>query len=204
MTELNVINGRGLSHKERLYHAFFLIDQGTTQEKAAEVMRLPLKQLRTAWALEVANRRAAELGVKNKAWNDLSQHARIRIGQIFTDEAFADMVKLVTRADLTGQEVSALVTDINKSRSVKAQLDRIAQEATFATAQIQETAGGRIPRKQNPKNALRMHLAALTKVNLDDIPQLVTEDEGDVLAEVCLDAAEVLRKLADKLTTPQR
>jgi len=189
MTELNVINGRGLSDRERLFHAFFLIDQGTTIEKSAEVMRLPQSKVKTAWALEQANRRARELGVRNKAWDEIPQSGRIRIGQIYTDEAFGPLVKLVTRANLNGQEISTLVKEINKSRSVKAQLDR-----------IQSTGGGRMPYRQSPKGALRMHLGAMTKINLDDIPDLVTEEEGEILAQICIDCAEHLTQLADKLT----
>lgn len=200
MTELNVINGRGLSDRERLFHTFFLIDQGTAMEKAAEVMRLPTGKVKTAWALEQANRRASELGVRNKAWNEIPQHGRIRIGQVYTDEAFVPLVRLVTKAGLNGSEISKLVTDVNKSRSTKAQLERIHEEEVFFKDRIQTTGGGRMPFRQSPKNALRMHLAALTKLNLEDIPELATEEEAELLAQWCLDASEALTRLADKLT----
>jgi hypothetical protein len=200
MTLLNVIHGRALSEKEKLWHAFFLIDSGTPQEKAAQVLHLPLTRLRQAWGLEQANRRSRDLKLSQKAWTQLPQSIRKRIASVNTDAAFREVFKLTVSASLTGDEASRLVTEVNKLRSETAQLDLIKREAEAARGRIQTTVGGRIKREQSPKHALAMHLGAIANVKMDTIPALVTDEEGSRLAETCLAAAEKLVNLADKLT----
>lgn len=200
MTLLNVIHGRALSEKEKLWHAFFLIDAGTSQEKAAEVLRLPLGRLRTAWALEMANRRAREVGIRGKAWNDLPQSVRARLAQVSTDAGFRAAFDLAAKAELSGPEVSKIVTEVNKQRSEHGQAQVIDEASAALTTRIQTTAGGTIRREVSPKHQLRMHLAAVAKINLDTVPALCTDEEATQVAEVCMAASEALTKLADRLT----
>lgn len=200
MTLLNVIHGRALSEKEKLWHAFFLIDSGTPHDKAARVLHLPLGRLRTAWSLEQANRRARDVNLPKKAWGELPQSIRRRLAQVSTDAAFKDLFDLTSKASLNGDEVGRMVTEVNKMRSEQAQMDFIRAEAEAIRERIQASAGGTIKREQSPKHALRMHLAAVAKINLDTIPGLVSDEEGTQIAEICIAAAEALNRLADKLT----
>lgn len=200
MTLLNVIHGRALSEKEKLWHAFFLIDSGTPHERAAKVLHLPLSRLRTAWSLEQANRRAREVGLAKKAWGELPQTYRRRLAQISTDAAFKEMFDLTCKASLNTEELSRMVAEVNKLRDQQAQVDLIKTEGEAIRDRIQSSAGGTIKREQSPKHALRMHLAAVAKINFDTIPGLVTDEEGSQIAEICIAAADALNRLADRLT----
>jgi hypothetical protein len=200
MTLLNVIHGRALPEKERLWHAFYLMDAGTDATRAAAVLHLPLPRLRSAWALEQANRRARDVGVSMPKWKELTQTIRMRLAAVSTDAAFKRLFDLTVKAGLKSDEVNRMVTEINKLRSEQAQVDFVETEAEAIRSRIQESAGGVIKRTQSPKHALRMHLGAVAKINLDTIPGLVTDQEGTQIAEVCVAAAEALMKLADKLT----
>lgn len=200
MTMLNVIHGRALSEKEKLWHAFFLIDAGTTQEKAAEVLRLPIGRLRNAWSLEKANRRAREVGIRGRAWTEMPQSTRTRLNNVSNDTAFKALFDLASKAELSGPEVNRVVTEINKQRSEAGQLKVIETEGEMLRTRIQSTGGGTVKREVSPKHQLRMHLAAIAKVNLDTIPALCTDTEKEQIAEVCIAASDALTKLADRLT----
>lgn len=200
MTLLNVIHGRALSEKEKLWHAFFLIDSGTSHDRAAKVLHLPLSRLKSAWSLEQANRRARDVGLPKKAWSDMTQTTRRRLAQLTTDAAFIDLFDLASKASLNYDEINRMVSEVNKIRSEQAQRDFIKAEAESIRDRIQGSAGGTIKREQSPKHALRMHLAAVAKINLDTIPGLVTDEEGSQIAEICLAASEALTRLADRLT----
>lgn len=201
MTLLNAIHGRALSEQEKLWHAFFLIDSGTEQTKAAQVLRLPLTRLRSAWQLELANRRARDVGLNRKAWGELSQSVRTRLAQLSTDAAFRALFDLTVKATLKGDEVSKMATQLNQLRSEADQLAFIDSEATAIRDRVQASAGGKIKRELTPKHSLRMHLAAIAKVNLDTIPGMVNDEEGSQIATLCLAASEALTKLADNLTS---
>lgn len=204
MTLLNVIHGRALSDQEKLWHAFFLIDSGTPQEKAARVLHLPLTRLRSAWALETANRRSRDVGLNRKAWSELNQSTRVRLSSLSTDAAFRDLFDLTVKATLKGDEVSRMVTELNRIRSEEEQLKFIAAEAAAIRDRVQASAGGKIKRQQSPKHALRMHLAAVSNIKMDTIPGLVNDEEGAQIAEICLAAADALTRLADNLTRAPR
>lgn len=200
MTLLNVIHGRALSEKEKLWHAFFLIDSGTPHDRAAEILHLPLTRLRSAWALEQANRRARQVGINRKAWGDLPQNTRIRLSQASTDVAFKEAFELSVKGEMKGQEINDMITEVNKHRSEAQQMEYLKTIGDAIRDRIQATAGGKIKREQSPKHALKMHLAAVNNINLTTIPGIVNEDEGSAIAEICLAAADALTKLADQLT----
>lgn len=201
MTLLNAIHGRALTEQEKLWHAFFLIDSGTEQTKAAQVLRLPLTRLRSAWSLELANRRAREVNLNRKLWGELPQSNRVRLAQLSTDAAFKALFDLTVKAQLKGDEVSRMTSALNRLRSEQEQLDFIQSEAEGIRDRIQASAGGKIRRELSPKHSLRMHLAAIANVNLDTIPGMVNDEEGSQIATLCLAAGEALVKLADDLTS---
>lgn len=201
MTLLNVIHGRSLSEQEKLWHAFFLIDSGTEQTKASQVLHVPLTRLRSAYALELANRRSRDCNLNRRAWSEMNQSVRTRLAQLSTDAAFKALFDLTVKASLKGDEVSRMVTELNRLRSEKEQVSFIDAEAAIIRDRVQASAGGKIKREMSPKHSLRMHLAAIAKIKMETIPAMVNYEEGSQIAESCLAAADALTILADKLTS---
>lgn len=172
--EANVRHGKGTSEDERIHHALWLADNGMSLAEAAKRMAVAVGKVRKASADQAAGRRADSVGITRKEWDAIPESYRVRLGQISTDEGFRAAVKLTKDAGLLFPEITALVSQLNDSRSGTRQegIVKALRNNDYAERIQQVKAGGGAAigkRVRSPKAALSSGLGLLHTIPSDDI-----------------------------------
>jgi hypothetical protein len=118
---LNADHGLPTSDEDRIQQALHLIEIGLSARDAAHELVLPVARVEAERRKADANARVVEMGVNIRDWEALQAPKRIALSSITTDEGLAGAIKLTRQADLGMDDLKALVSDMNKSRSVAKQ-----------------------------------------------------------------------------------
>lgn len=138
---INVRHGKATSEKERLRSAVWLCDAGESAESAARQLALTAAKVRAEIAKVDAGRRAQDLEIDARRWDQVPASARSRLNNVQTDEAFEALAKLTVDAGLASQEVGEAVKQVNGIRSVAKQVEYIGELRKDYAPRIQQ--GGR-------------------------------------------------------------
>ena len=170
--EANTKHGLPTTEAERLQHAIWLMDNGATQTKAAEVVGLTIGGIRTAWEKVKADRRAKALDIRD--WNLIPAGGRQRLSHLRTDEGFEAASLLAVQAKLSTNEIEDLVGKVNSVRSSSSQVALIEEERDKMKVRIQENASGIIRARGNrqdrtPKGIFQSGAGFLEKHTVTEI-----------------------------------
>lgn len=138
---INTRHGKATSEKERLRSAVWLCDAGETAESAARQLGLTAAKVRAEIAKVDAGRRAQDLEIDARRWDQVPASAKSRLNNVQTDEAFEALAKLTVDAGLASQEVGEAVKQVNGIRSVAKQVEFIGELRKDYAPRIQQ--GGR-------------------------------------------------------------
>lgn len=199
-------HGLPSSEEDRAAHAVFLIRNGATRPAAAAVVGLPEGTVGRAWAKDQADRRAADVGVKN--WQKLSPSNRIRLSQVHTDGGFVEATRLAVDAVLNGKQIAEMVSEVNKTRSEVKQVDAVKEYADVVKPQIDATAGGVLRKRGNPqlapKNMFLAHCGFFEKMDIERVLTATPDiEDRKTLAERADATVERLSKYAERLREGQ-
>lgn len=161
MYEDNRRHGLPPSDPERIAQALHLVDQGWTQQAAAECVGITLNKVNLAAVVIKADRRAKTLGVER--WPEIPKTLKQRLMTIRPDVVFKRAAEVVAETGLGQHDVFPLVTKLNEARSEQAALDLL--DATIETHKL---AGGGTK-----------HVSAKTRV-LSALSSLEGVDPGEV------------------------
>lgn len=164
--EANTRHGKPTSTEERVQQSLRKIRSGSSIEKAAADVNVPLSVVRTAWDRARVDERAASVGVKQSDWDTLVASVKLRLQALYTDEVFKAASRLAVSARLTTAEVDEVVSTVNSTRSTEKQLaavrslrrgysDRISAAATGAAT------GARSTSKASPRRRFSLVLTNL-------------------------------------------
>jgi ParB-like chromosome segregation protein Spo0J len=127
MVEANQHNGNQFTHEEALRHACELIDAGYTHKDAADSASLPESQVHAEYTRVTVERRARRLRIVG--WNKLPAPVKVRLNNIRSDEVLREAGKYAAWAKLSTNDLSRLVTEVNRRPNEQAQLSYISTEA---------------------------------------------------------------------------
>lgn len=174
---LNTTHGLRLTIPDRVRHAIWLKDGGSTSEEACAVTGLAGSTFARALRLRDAENRARKTKVL-LTFSGLTADAQYRLMQIKTDEGFKEAVEVAAKAELKGSEVQAYVGQINRSTSGETQRKLARAGLVTYADRIEGTSGGRI--SSNAKDAKRgpslRQQVGLALTGVDALP-----DDDDVL-----------------------
>jgi len=155
--EANAKHGLPSSEEDRLHHALFLVDNGVSEREAATRLQVPRAALARASLQQRANRRADDAGILRTQWEALPVSTRNRLAGINTDEGFKAAVELARDARLTTEEVQAIVTSLNETRSGARQARMVESVRDGMKARIAESVlTGTGKRGGSPQSRLAM------------------------------------------------
>lgn len=197
--EANARHGQPTNLAERLEQAVYLVAQGATQKRAAASCNVPVGQLQARLNKERAETRGLEAGVKPGQWSELSRAVRIKLATIATDEGLKAAASLAYTANLSLPQVTALVSEVNATRSGAKQ---VAVVKAFASTLVDKTSGPAAKGKATPKQ--RYALAVSGILSLPDslgssLVKSFAPNERKAAAKQARDAARKLTALASAL-----
>jgi hypothetical protein len=160
---------------DRVEHAIWCVDAlNMTQKDAAEKVRISARALSKEMNLRQTLGRFDELGlvrVRNKIKTVSSLE---RIGGLRDNEVFKETAKLIAETGMSSEDAGSLITRINKLRSVKEQLQLVADVGLALRPQVVETAGGNVPIPKALAD-LRRILTMVTKFSVDELSKVSIE-----------------------------
>ena len=206
----NTKHGRPTSEKERIHHALYLIDNGSSADAAATAMNVPVRLVKAALARAKADERAKEVGVDLREWHALTDGQRRRLIAVGTDEGFARAVHTTHAAGLGAEEVNELTALLNQSgRSAKRHNQIMDAEDDRLRERIQSNGAGTMPtatqrRKVTPKARLSSVLGQVLSLpeDIDTLAATFSPAERDDAVQRVTDAYERLGKLLAALSAP--
>ncbi len=197
----NTKHGLPASPEDRLQHALFMCDNGMSVPEAARMMNVPRAELSRASKKREAERRAAECGIVVTEWERLPATSRTRLLAVSTDEGFIEAYQLVKDAALDANEVFALVTRMNESRSASKQkgvVRAVRLELEDRIAEVQVQGSSRAGKKQvsSPRQILARALGSVTALPSSTV-FLQMEMPDEMRAEYIKRVDESLSQLQD-------
>jgi hypothetical protein len=200
--EMNTKHGLPTTEEERLAQAVWLINEGASQRAAAQVVGVSEPAVKTAWDRHRVEARAHDNGLDTSPeWKALNSSSRSRLGNLFSDEAFKEAVIFAVQGGLTTVEIQEFVTEVNKFKSVAKQLQTIEAWKERMTDRIQSTGGGVMVKRRarGPKSTWRLIIGTVEKLDIDSLPELFDETEREEARERCIQAADRLLAIAERL-----
>lgn len=198
----NTKHGRPTSEAERVTQAIYLIDNGASLPQASAAVNVPERIVKRAVNKANADKRADEVGLVRREWDNMGAAVRARLLNITTDEGFKDASELAFKAKMGADEVFELVSLLNGSKSATRQRALVRTKASELSDRIQDLAGGVLGtaerRAIGPKQRVAMCLGQVTALP-DDVAAIArtyAEAEREEAASSLLDASEKLRKIA--------
>lgn len=199
----NTRHGRPTSEDERVTQAIYLIDNGASSEAAAAAVNVPMRILKKAINKANADRRANEVGIDMREWENLGQSTRARLLNVSTDEGFQDASHLAYAAGLGAEEVFDLVTMLNTSKSGTKQRALVKSETSRFAERIQDNAAGTLTtnktgRSITPRARLGMVLGQIMALPEDNdlVARAFSEGERTAEAKRVDEASSRLRAIA--------
>lgn len=140
--EANTKHGLPTSLDERLRQAVNLVEMGTTQKGASQMLGIPSHKVMAAYQAFETDKRMQRLGVAR--WDQLGSSLRRRLNAIRDDDVFAAAAQVAIESKMTTPEISEFVVRINEIPRATAQMEIVARERASRKRDIRSTAGGRI------------------------------------------------------------
>ena len=194
MYEDNRRHGLPPSDNERIAQAVHLMDQGWTQEAAAECVGISAGKVNRARGTIKADQRAKTLQIEG--WEQLPKTSRWRLSSVRSDPVFVELANLVIAARLTADGVFDLVTRVNDARSDADALNLIGTELEARRADIQTATGGHGGAKKptTPRARMLGAIAHLGACDPDDVAaSCANADQAASLDRMILDVAKRLQ-----------
>jgi hypothetical protein len=192
----NALHGLNLTYKEKLGHALYLVDGGTSTAEAATQYGLDPKRFKTELIKVKADRKALSAGVNQTQWDGLKSSVKTRLFNLKLEEVFKDAVDLVFKAGLGSTETYDLVTRLNQATSIKKTDELLADARRMYADRIKGTAPNNSTRKGFGAKA-QLGSALSNIVNLPDAPETVASMfRGDDRVAQAARIDEVVAKLA--------
>jgi hypothetical protein len=138
--EANTKHGLPSTDQDRLHHALFMVDNGTSVREASRMFGVPQHKLQRSTALKEATRRAEDTKLPSKKWEQLQPGIQLKLKTITTDEGFKLASELAADANMNNAAVSDLVKELNRSRSASNQRETVALWRAEYSAQIEKAA----------------------------------------------------------------
>lgn len=148
ITEANRTVGYGLSEAQRLESGLRHIRQGVSIAEAARRAGIDQQKLHRKVAQMQADDRIQRL---SRHWSSLPVQARLRLNGLVNDETCKKGIDLALAANLSGNEASDLVRDVNKATTDKDREEVIASMWEIYRPRIES--GGDRSTKRNSKSA---------------------------------------------------
>lgn len=207
--EANTKHGLPTSEEERIQHALYLIDNGSSIPEAAQVLSLPRKTVEKASIARSTSDRFRDAKLPAGTVEKLTEPIRRRLANISTDEGFAAAVNLAADAGMASNEVWELVTNVNLLRSSDKQVAFVQEQRENVWGErIAATGGGVFKRGQRtPLNTPKARLGAVTTIignlpeDMDEITKAWVGPERDEMAKKMRATARRLNEIAKALTT---
>lgn len=198
----NTRHGRPTSEAERVEQALYLVDNGATPKVAAESVNVTEAKVKREVSRRKAEARAREVGVDLREWDSLTLASKGRLLTVSTDEGLKDAVHLARAASLGVDEVFALVSDMNTTKSATRQRAIVRAKSQELQERIQAGAGGILDAKSNrrsvtPKARIGMVLGQIAALPEDVIAiarTYASAERKDIVSSID-DAIEKLRKV---------
>lgn len=203
----NTTHGRPTSEQERISQAIYLVENGAGQDAAAAAVNLSPRILKRALAKSVADKRAAEVGIRVTDWETLSATVRNRLTNISTDEGFKAAAGLAYAAKLDANEVFDLVALLNSSKSSTKQQAIVKSQREAMSERIQSAGAGLLTsadrKAMTPKGRIGMVIGQTLALPDDDnaILAAYAVPEREAAAQRMTEAGERLLKLAGVLAS---
>jgi len=197
----NIRNGDGSSLEERIVNAAWAVHNHTdmTIRKAALLYQIPERRLQGKLARDEIAMRLDELGLKRWRQKIKSQNSLERLRPLRDDDVLSAMVKLIAETSMKTDEVSDLVTKVNKLRSTSTQLGLIEEVAQRYRPEIRASAGGKLPIPRILSN-IKSICGRIDRIDLDDLIDLSAEQGlRESVRERVIGAAARLNEVASRL-----
>jgi len=208
---MNTKHGKPTSEKERIHQALYLVDNGASIDAAATAVSIGPGMLKKALARSKADNRADEVNLRRNEWDSLSATVKIRLVTISTDEGFRAAANLAYVAKMDAVEVSALVPQLNMSKSGVRQEAIVKAQRDLLLGRIQSGGGGVLTtgsrgRTIGPKQRTTMAVSQVLALPENDSVILAAYTDAEKLpVSVRLrQAGERLLRLADQLAPVKR
>ena len=180
--EMNTKHGLPSSETDRTHQALYLMDSGITAEDAARRLGLKAASLRAAQNMAAVDRRAEDAGINRRRWDSLASAAKLRLGQISTDEGFGALAMLTIDAGLATADISAAVNEMAKLRSSRKQVDYVTGLRSVYGERLRSGGARDTPgvgrQTRTPRMILGMALGQMAALpEPDAIAERMTEDD---------------------------
>jgi ParB-like chromosome segregation protein Spo0J len=203
--QLNLGHGLFLTRTDRAMHAIYSIENdGLTVAAAAENAGLSAQYVRDELNKYRARKRMDEVGLSPKEVNSLNITQQLKLATLRSDPVIRDAAKLVLDADLTADQCTVLVHNLNELRSDAAKQTAIedARRTTYADhiSSKAVTGGSSRPKARNSAAVkLNCGIGLILSVTADDVILTAADCTGlagrcDTAIQSLLDMAAALRK----------
>lgn len=137
----NARHGLPTTTEERVNQGMFLVARGNRPKEVAKALSIPETALYRAMASRRGSERLIRVGVKA---DKLADSMVRRLDAIASNTVLLPAAELVMKASLRSDEVSALVSEINKGESEKDQLQTIESWKNRHSGRLRSTSGGKV------------------------------------------------------------
>lgn len=165
----NARHGLPTSTDERVNQALFLVARGNRPKEVARALAIPENSLYRAISLKRNADRIVRVGLKPDHYTD---HIVRRLGAIASNTVLLPAADLAHKAKLTSDEVSGLVTEVNKCESERDQLDVVGQWKARYSGRIKSSSGGKVSLPPNV-NRIKMLGRIARNIEMTTLPNEV-------------------------------
>lgn len=203
ITEANRTVGYGLTETQRIEAALHHVRFGSTAAEAARRVGADEGRVRRQMAQAVADQR---LQKTTSRWTQIEKNSRVRLGSVSSDDLYKKCVDLTLAAHLGGNEINALIRDVNKAKTDKQREDVIASMWDVYRIRI-ETGGKKAPKTASQGGWMGLVRSSITRISNPEVEKMLDEillAPRKDFAERVIEAHRILGVAVEKLQERER